>query len=135
MNELLNEWSSANFDDFWSKYGREDNPDQWRKYLKLIYYYEYIGILVKEGLVDPKLIYEFDITPIRLWEKYEPIVIGCRERFEAPPKGMLAEWFEDLFYVLKDILVKDRRNLASRLARRKMMQETLREKEAGSTTT
>jgi hypothetical protein len=48
---------------------------------------------------------------------------------------MLAEWFEDLFYVLKDILVKDRRNLASRLARRKMMQETLREKEAGSTTT
>jgi hypothetical protein len=125
LNELLDEWSFTDFDDFWRKYGRDNNPDQWIKYRRIAYYYEHIGILLKEDLIDPKLIYDFDLTPIRFWEKFEPAIRGFRERFEPPPKGQTAEWIEDMYYVLKKIQIEDRKDVPARVARRKQIRDTL----------
>lgn len=125
LRELLDKWSFTDFDDFWDKYGRDSNPDQWRKYRRIAYYYEHIGILVKEELIDPKLIYDFDHTPIEFWEKFELIIKIYRERFEQPPKGQTAEWIEDMYYILKKIQIEDRRSVADRITKRKNTREKL----------
>jgi hypothetical protein len=127
LDEIINEWSYTDFDDFWEKYGPDTNPEQNRKFLKQGYYFEHIGLLVKEDLIDPQLIYWWDITPIRFWEKYEPVYLEYRERYEPPPKGMVAEWFEDMYYVLKKIQIEDRKDVPARVARRKQIRETLQE--------
>jgi len=126
INEILEKWSWTDFDDFMKKYGPEENPKAWRRYNMVYAPWEHMGLLVRDELIDPKLIYDWlGSLPIRLWEKLEPILIRYREELEAPPKGMQWEWFEDLYYVLKDVREKDVKDLDDRIARRKMQRKAL----------
>jgi len=126
IRELLQKWSWTDIDDFMHKYGPIDNPKAWDKLWEVTYNYEHLGLLVRRGLIDPKFLYEFD-GPffIFYWEKYEPIWIAYRERFENPPKGQMAEWCEDLYYVLKEERRKDHADLPARIARRKVLRDSL----------
>ena len=49
-----------------------------------------------------------------MWEKYEPIILEYRGRYEAPPKGGLHEDFEDLYYSMLEETVKYRKDFVER---------------------
>jgi hypothetical protein len=124
--ELLNQWSWKDLDDFWQKYGPESNPIEWSKLRRVFSPWEQMGVLVHEGVVDPKYIYYWaGPQPADLWEKFYPVVLGFREKYEKEPKGMQWEFFEDLAYVLRDLHDRDVVDLSLRLARRKKWRESL----------
>ena len=90
-------------------------------------------MLVRRGLIEPMFMYQFD-GPffIMYWEKYEPVFLGLRERFEAEPKGQLGEWQEDLHYVLMEARGTDHADLPSRLERRRLQRNSVEGRRASN---
>lgn len=69
---MSNEWDSVEeyFEDLQS----------FINFTTLSNYFEGVGILLKKGLVDRALVYEFYPTNVNaLWKKYEPIIMWTRE--------------------------------------------------------
>ena len=73
------------FDDFWSRYGYDVNPEFWTEELKIMGWFENIGLLVREGYLDIRLIALAYSTPIRdIWNKFEPIYAELGEKWDWP---------------------------------------------------
>ena len=74
----------SDFDDFWKKYGQENNPEAWTKWQSVASFYHGMGILVKKGLVEPSLLDEL-VSPnvFMAWVVMGPVLIGFQERAEA----------------------------------------------------
>ena len=126
FDEILKDWSWTSFDNFMDKYGWEKHLDQYSKFRDIVRIYENMGLLVKKGQMDPKFIYEYvGSYPIRVWEKFEPIIVEYRNRVESPPKGMQWEWFEDLYYTLKEVREVDVKELEVRLSEREVRRREL----------
>jgi hypothetical protein len=123
LKEVLS-WTWSDFDDFWDKYG-EGNIDNWFKMGAVCAPYEHLGILLKEGMIDPMLVWHWGGIIRQLWDKFESITMEYRRRFETPPKGMWWEWFEDLVITLKETREIDIQSFDERLARRKHRREAL----------
>ena len=71
------------FDDFWERYGSD--PSFWEENGQILGWYENIGGLVKEGLLNIRLIALMYAGSTRqLWEKLEPLMDGLREKFDYP---------------------------------------------------
>jgi hypothetical protein len=71
------------FEDFWERYGSD--PSFWDKNSSIITWYENVGVLVKEGLLDIRLIALMYAGGTRkVWEKLEPLMDGLREKFDYP---------------------------------------------------
>jgi hypothetical protein len=71
------------FDDFWERYGSD--PKFWEKNATIIMWYENIGVLVKEGLLNIRLIALMYAGGTRkIWEKLEPLMDGLRVKFDYP---------------------------------------------------
>ena len=71
------------FDDFWERYGSDTSF--WDKYSTILGWYENVGVLVKEGLFDIRLIALMYAGSTRIfWEKFEPLMDGLREKFDYP---------------------------------------------------
>jgi len=117
LKEVLS-WTWNDFDDFWEKYG-EGNIDNWFKLMEACASYEHLGILLKEGMIDPMLIWHWGGMVRQLWDKFEPITMEYRRRYETPPKGMWWEWFEELVITLKETREIDIQSFDERLAQRK----------------
>jgi hypothetical protein len=125
-NEIYNEWSWNDCDDFKRKYGPESNPGEWEKFMSIAGIFERMGVLAAHGSVDVKLVYDFQGGfPIRLWDKYEKIIDCMRIEWEDSPKGMFMEYFEDLVYMLRDVRAEDIRDLDNRLRRRRTRRQAL----------
>ncbi len=66
-------WSWKDYDDYFKKYGT--NLNEYPKLQNIIDTYEGIGIILRKGLVDPKLIYGvLRVNPILYWEKFSPMM-------------------------------------------------------------
>jgi len=80
FNELLRQ-DYNDFDDFWEKYGQENNPEAWTKWQSVASFYHGMGILVKKGLVEPSLLDEL-VSPnvFMAWVVMSPVLIGFQER-------------------------------------------------------
>jgi len=118
-------WTWNDFDDFWEKYGEEKNPDDWMRLMSVMSPMEHLGILLKEGMIDPMLLCHWGLHMHSLWDKFEPIHMEYRRRFHNPPKGMWLEWFEDLVITLRETREIDIQNFDERLAQRKRRREAL----------
>jgi len=72
--EIMNmEW--VDFDDFWEKYGLIVNPEATSLIFSVGTYFEGIGVMVKEKLIDVKLVDDLMTgLVVRYWEKLEPII-------------------------------------------------------------
>jgi len=71
------------FDDFWERYGSD--MSFWTKYGTILGWYENVGVLVKEGLLNMRLIALMYAGATRqFWEKFEPLMDGLREKFDYP---------------------------------------------------
>jgi len=79
------------FDDFWDRYGYD--PSFWMKYGPIIGWYENLGVLVKEGLFDMRLIaLSYAGATRQLWEKLEPLMDGLKEKHNYPRLYSETEW-------------------------------------------
>jgi len=81
------------YDDFVSKYGKPigKNPVS-VAVLMMCNFHEQIGILLRNKLIDPYLVFELFAVAL-VWEKMKPIVEGMRKEYDEP---RLYEWFEYL---------------------------------------
>jgi hypothetical protein len=89
-----------------SKYGPEANPNEWLTLMYTLYPFEQLGILMKQGVFDPPMMYhQVGGFIIGLWEKVEPVLNEYRKRMDAET---LVEYTEDFYYVMKEMQSKDR---------------------------
>lgn len=98
-SEIFFEWKWEDFDDYLNRYGPSSNLDAFEKYCTVAAYFEGIGVLVKQRLIDIDIVDDLlHAPPIWMWDKTEEITLGYREMFEAPE---LWEWWEYLYERLK----------------------------------
>ena len=77
------EWST--FDEWWEKYGPENNVDKFTSWFKWMVTYEMYGIMLKRGFLDIELIDDImSGMVLMVWDAYEPIILGFRKRFGYP---------------------------------------------------
>jgi hypothetical protein len=89
-----------------SRYGPETNPDEWLNLMYTLYPFEQLGILMKQGMFAPPMMYhQLGGFIIGLWEKVEPVLNEYRKRMDDES---LYEYTEDFYYVMKEMQGKDR---------------------------
>lgn len=84
--EFRKQWTNilkqeyTDFDDFWERYGLENNPEAWADWQSVASFFHGMGILVKKGLIEPGLLDEL-ISPnvFGAWVVMGPIVKGFQE--------------------------------------------------------
>jgi hypothetical protein len=123
FEDIRKRWQWKNYEDFMSKYGPDANPDEWLTLMYTLYPFEQLGILTKQRLFDPPMMYQMvGGFIIGLWEKVEPIFNEYRKRMNAE---LLYEYTEDFYYVMKEIQIKDEATYKDRYVERKNRRKTL----------
>ncbi len=81
----MNRWEWKDWDDFWAKYGQRSNEEAFITVIEVVWYFEGVGQLLRDGLIDIRLVDAmYSDRVIRLWEKGYPIVVGLREQYRNP---------------------------------------------------
>ena len=76
-------WSD--YDDFQIKYNSTEHAEDRMPYSSWSMYFQEIGVLVKEGLIDISLVAQFLPDAFRdYWKKFKPIILEHRERADYP---------------------------------------------------
>jgi hypothetical protein len=92
------------FDEWWEKHGPESDIEFFVRWWSGLVFYESVGILVKKRMIDPAIVDDLISGPILLtWEKYEPIIMGIREKEGWP---QFQEYQEYLTGVIRKIVDK-----------------------------
>jgi len=81
FGELLNmEW--RDYDDFEKKYGSDYNLDNYAKKMSVWNTYNTLGMLVREKLIEPEVLYSITGTnPIFMWSKFKDLIAESQERY------------------------------------------------------
>ena len=83
-------------EDFWQRYGPEANLELASSYTSMLGFLNGAGVLVKEKLIDLKLVYRlFSYLPTTLWERLGPLVMKRREQMNQPDIFEYAEYLAD----------------------------------------
>jgi len=91
--EILLLWKWEDTNDFFEKYGPEKNLDEFIKFTLVTTYLENMGLALNENLVDARLVANLIGTTIQgFWEKYEPILIEMRRRWNTPKAMPMTEY-------------------------------------------
>ena len=69
------EWTD--FDDFWEKYGEENNPDAWNTWISVAAFFNGVGVLLKRNLIDIVLVEDL----------LSNVVFGSWSRMQVPLFG------------------------------------------------
>ena len=70
----------TDFRDFWSKYGRDSNPDFWAEWFSVAAFYNGIGVLVRRNMLDINLVEELlSNIVIHSWEMMGDIILEWRK--------------------------------------------------------
>jgi len=79
------DWKWTDFEDFMEFVDSEKYPENHEDWLKLLYYWESIGVLVKRGYIDVNLVDDLmSGLVLTVWDKLEPVVMEIRERYRYP---------------------------------------------------
>ncbi len=92
MMEML-EWKFVSPVEFTEKYGPESNPEAYQDWAYFANLFEGIGVLVKERLVNIRLVsLLISGYVIRYWEKFEEVIIDFREKKKWPRAAIELEY-------------------------------------------
>ena len=87
----------TDYDDFQSKYG-EDSMDERMPYTAMAMFYEEMGVLVEQGLIDINLVIQLIGGSFRqFWIKFKPIIYETRERRNYP------QYFDKMEYLYNEM--------------------------------
>ena len=104
--ENILSWEYTNYEDFFSKYGADVNPDDHSIWDHNLQWMEGLGVMVRRNLIDPNLV--FDImygTIISFYEKFEPILMQFKKQWGADMQ-------QDLTYIYMEMKrIKEERGL------------------------
>jgi hypothetical protein len=72
------------FEEWQQKYGGARSPDHYTHFLAIIQYYDLLGGLLREGLVDIGLVenIQHPIHLILIWERVRPVIEGFRRYYK-----------------------------------------------------
>jgi len=91
--EVLQLWKWEDFDDFYEKYGPEKNLDEFMKWVIVTTHLENMGLIAYEKMVDISFVANLIGSGIQdFWEKYEPILIEFRRRWNTPKIMPMTEY-------------------------------------------
>jgi hypothetical protein len=84
----------TDFDDFLRKYDSTINPENYAKRTQVFNMLEEAGYLLSQGLYDIETLYELANPSgnIVLWEKFKPVIMGYRERYNDPNRNQWSEF-------------------------------------------
>ncbi len=92
-------WEYGDYDDLMSKYGPEANPEGWDDLMGWFRMLEEMGVYVKEGLLDIRLIYLLNGGSItKSWELLKVLLKEYRIR------NNWSRWFIEAEYLCKRII-------------------------------
>ena len=81
----MNQWKWKDNADYWSKYGQNANEEAFVTSLEVLWYFEGVGQLLRDGLIDVGLVEAmYSDRVIRLMEKFRPIFEGLRDGVSVP---------------------------------------------------
>ena len=98
--DILFHWEWENYEDWWGKYGADNNPKAFSDWNSIAGYCDGIGVLLKKNLVDIEMIDELLAnTVISLWDKMGPNILEARDYRGSwrIPLGVLHMNFEYLY--------------------------------------
>jgi hypothetical protein len=103
-SKFMYSWEWIDFNDFWEKYGPENNLEEWSGMFQYWSFVENIGVLVRRKSLSIELVDDvFAGVILDYWEKVKPIAMGMRELWEMPDVMI---WTEHLAIELKKIREK-----------------------------
>ena len=92
-------WEYSDYDDVISKYGPEINPEGWENLMRWFRMLEEMGVYVKEGMLDIRLIYLLHGGTITVsWELLKVLMKERRIRTN------ISRWFIEAEYLCKKIV-------------------------------
>ena len=80
---FMDDWKDV--DDYFEKYGPENNLDAYSEHSFMWQRYDSLGFLLKKNVID--LSYFDDVLKASIlftWSKFEPVIKATRERFNQP---------------------------------------------------
>ena len=81
----MSQWNWETYEEFQEKYGALSNPSAYVKFIKIVNFFEGVGILLKRGLVDVNFLYDLMGAPLNMvWDKIQPVIIGMRNFYDDP---------------------------------------------------
>ena len=99
--EIMAQWEWSSFEEFQQKYGAGTNPSAYSKFMKIINYFEGVGILLKRGLIDEEFVSDLMGAPLMMvWEKTQPVIEGIREFYDD------SELWDNYEYLVKQVTKK-----------------------------
>lgn len=101
-------WHWDDYKDFMERYGPK-NPKAWYGMGSIAAFFEGIGVLVHQKLIDVDLVAQLMARHILFfWERIRPISEGMRKQFKMPEVDI---WLEYLYNEIKPIAEKQRLEL------------------------
>jgi len=93
------------YHDWYQKYGPETNPDGWTSMQSVHAFFEGIGVLVKNELIDIRMVDDMMSSNIVItWEKFRPLILEIRKEWGVP---QMWEWVEYLYDEIRNIMVAE----------------------------
>ncbi|MHA2393461.1 MAG: DUF4760 domain-containing protein [Promethearchaeota archaeon] len=91
--DVIYRWDFTDFEDWLGKYGPEADSESASKYGSLMAYFEGVGVLVDQGLIDTEAVSRLLSTNlIYLWEKMGPLIKERRKLMNNPFTWEYVEW-------------------------------------------
>ena len=103
MEQMRFIWEFDGFDDFFDKYGVENNPDGHAIWDQAVMWHEGLGVLLRKGLVDPDLVDDIMGGHIMIfWERFGSIIQEYRRRWDSPLVWKDIEYLHDTIKKIRD---------------------------------
>lgn len=101
--DILNNWEFDDAEDFFNKYGQTNNEEAFITAIEVVFHFEGVGQLLRDGLIDIELVESmYSSRVIDLWEKFLPLVNYLRAQAFGRPNPDYYKNFEYLYTTLKN---------------------------------
>ena len=94
--ELMNmEWKD--YDDYERKYGSDYNPDNYAKRMTMWTRFDWMGMLLRRGLIDREVFFELNpgMNSLQHWTKFKDVIYKMRRRYNVPLFGADFEYLAE----------------------------------------
>ena len=103
LEQMKYVWKFEGYDDFFDKYGVENNPDAHAIWDHAVKWHDGLGLLVRKGLIDPESVNDLMGRHIlEFWRLFGPLILEFRERRDAPLRGNAIEYLHDAIKEIRD---------------------------------
>jgi hypothetical protein len=106
ITTMMYDWQFKDYDDYFKKYGGINNPKSFAVASRVLAFYEGMGVLLKNNLIDLKLVNDLQgTTALAFWEKYEPVIKGQMEYQRTHFKVQKPIWL-GLEYLVNELKIQ-----------------------------